>query len=253
MPVFQLSKEIFFPPPTTARDDGLLAVGGDLSENRLLTAYQMGIFPWYSEGDPILWWAPTPRLILQPDRFKTSKRLARTIRNGSFSFSMDQAFPEVIRACAESRLAKGEDTWINEDMIVAYCKLHKSGFAHSLECWQDNKLVGGLYGVAIGAVFCGESMFSLVSNSSKASLAILAATLTDWNFEFIDCQMRTKHLISLGAEELLSSRFFPWLRQAAAKKDRRGIWQLPPGAPHQFKSSKDKTLTPGESPSSLRA
>lgn len=253
MTIFQLSKEIFFPPPTLAQEDGLLAVGGDLSEARLLTAYQMGIFPWYSEGDPILWWAPVPRLILRPNQFKLNKRMRRYLKGGKFHFSMDRSFPEVIQACAESRVIKGEATWINQELIEAYCRLHHTGYAHSVECWQDDKLVGGLYGVAIGAVFCGESMFSLVSNSSKASLAVLASTLKEWDFEFIDCQMRTEHLISQGAEEVSGSRFFSWLQQAIFKEDRCGRWELPEVISHQFSNSNEIILTPGDSASSFKA
>ena len=241
MPVFQLSKEIIFPPPTLARDDGLLAVGGDLSEERLLFAYQMGIFPWYSQGDPILWWAPVPRLIMRPQDFKAGKRLQRYMRSGSFTFSMDRSFPEVIKACAESRVAKGEDTWINQDMIAAYCRLHDSGYAHSLECWQNRELVGGVYGISIGSVFCGESMFSRASNSSKAAFAVLAQTLSAWNFDFIDCQMRTEHLVSLGAKEIPGPQFFAWLQKAILNKDRRGTWQLPKGSTYHSNNPEDNT------------
>jgi len=224
MPVFKLSKDIFFPPPELAREDGLLAVGGDLSPNRLLLAYQMGIFPWYSEGDPLLWWSPIPRLLLPPKEFILHKRLARQLRKESFTFSMDRAFEQVIRQCAESRLQSGEETWINEDMIEAYCLLHQHGYAHSLECWQDDTLVGGLYGLAIGAAFFGESMFAKVSNSSKASLAVLCIFLEKLKFEFIDCQMRTEHLISMGAREFNGPHFFDWLQLAILKSRPPGSW-----------------------------
>ncbi len=226
MPVFQLSDTIFFPPPQLAREDGLLAVGGDLSPERLLVAYQMGIFPWYAEGDPILWWAPTPRLILRPEEFHLSRSLGRELRRGTFTFTMDTAFPAVIRACAEVRTTCGEPTWINEEMIAAYCRLHALGYAHSLECWQGDELVGGLYGVAVGGVFFGESMFSRVANSSKASLAVLARQLTLWQFACIDCQMRTDHLLSLGAHEMAGDQFFSMLQQAILRPDRRGPWEL---------------------------
>ncbi len=226
MPVFQLSDEIFFPPPVLAREDGLLAVGGDLSQNRLLTAYQMGIFPWYSKGDPILWWAPVPRLVLLPYEFKLSRSLARSIRKGVFQFSMDKAFSEVILQCSISRTKKGEDTWINQKMIDAYCALHESGYAHSVECWQDGELVGGLYGISIGAVFFGESMFSSASNSSKAALSVLCQSLTSWDFRFIDCQMRTEHLVSLGAKEIPGAKFFNWLQEAILLPDKQGKWSI---------------------------
>ncbi len=224
MPVFQLSEEIFFPPPELAREDGLLAVGGDLSQTRILTAYQMGIFPWYSAGDPILWWAPTPRLILLPNEFKLPKRLGRELKKGAFQFSMDLTFREVISQCAAIRVKKREDTWINQEMIEAYCLLHEAGYAHSLECWQDGKLAGGLYGISVGGVFFGESMFSKVSNSSKAALAVLSQVLYDWRFDFIDCQMRTEHLVSLGAKEIPGPTFFQWLQNSILKTDRKGPW-----------------------------
>lgn len=227
MPVFQLSSEIFFPPPQLAREDGLLAVGGDLSQTRLLTAYQMGIFPWYSKGDPILWWAPTPRLILLPTEFKLAKRLARDIKKGLFQFSMDHAFRDVIIQCASIRTNQSEATWINQEMIEAYCLLHESGYAHSLECWQDGELAGGLYGISIGGAFFGESMFSKASNGSKAALAVLSQVLAAWEFDFIDCQMRTEHLISLGAKEIPGPVFFQWLQQTILKPDRKGKWVLP--------------------------
>lgn len=228
MPVFQLSDTIYFPPPELAREDGLLAVGGDLSPERLLLAYQMGIFPWYAEADPILWWAPTPRLILVPREFHLSRSLARTLRRGVFAFSLDTAFREVIRACAEVRTDHGQPTWINEEMIAAYCRLHELGYAHSLECWRNGALVGGLYGVSVGGIFFGESMFSRATDSSKASLAVLSGQLLSWGFDGIDCQMRTDHLLSLGAREMPGPRFFALLQRSILRPDRRGMWHLDP-------------------------
>ncbi len=226
MPVFQLSDNIYFPPPELARDDGLLAIGGDLSPERLLLAYQMGIFPWYATGDPILWWAPTPRLILRPQEFHLSRRLARELKKGAFEFSMDKAFQEVIFACAQVRNDQDQPTWINQEMIDAYCLLHQLGYAHSLECWQQGTLVGGLYGVSVGGFFFGESMFSRASNSSKAALAILARQLAAWGFDCIDCQMRTEHLLSLGATEIPGRQFFAMLQQSVLCPDRGGKWRL---------------------------
>ena len=226
MPVFQLGDTIYFPPPELAREDGLLAVGGDLSPERLLLAYQMGIFPWYAAGDPILWWAPTPRLILNPREFHCSRSLQRELTRGIFKFTMDTAFRRVITACAEVRTKQQQPTWIDPAMIEAYCQLHDLGYAHSLECWQNDALVGGLYGVSLGRVFFGESMFSRVANSSKASLAILARQLAAWNFDCIDCQMRTEHLISLGAKEIPGQEFFAMLQQSILRPDRRGTWEL---------------------------
>lgn len=226
MPVFQLSEHIFFPPPELARADGLLAVGGDLSPERLLLAYQMGIFPWYSEGDPILWWSPTPRLILEPHEFHLSRRLARAQRKHPFRISLDQAFRQVMEACAAPRPHQEGDTWINAAMMEAYCRLHELGYAHSIECWQGELLAGGLYGVAIGGVFFGESMFSRIPDSSKAALHFLSTRLAAWNFHFIDCQMRTDHLLSLGAKEIPAPLFFDRLQKAILMEDRIGKWTI---------------------------
>ncbi|MDA8165714.1 MAG: leucyl/phenylalanyl-tRNA--protein transferase, partial [Desulfobacteraceae bacterium] len=208
MPVFQLTEELLFPPPRLARKDGLLAVGGDLAPERLLLAYSQGIFPWYSTGDPILWWAPSPRMILAPEEFHLTRRLAREIRKGTFAVTMDQGFREVITACAAIREEKGPGTWITPEMLEAYCRLHALGFAHSVECWRDGELAGGLYGVSLGTVFFGESMFSRVANSSKTALAALCRQLAAWGFEMIDCQMKTAHLESLGAREMPGEEFY---------------------------------------------
>ena len=224
MPVFQLSDSLLFPPPALAREDGLLAVGGDLSVERLLLAYQQGIFPWYSPGDPILWWSPNPRLILIPEEFHLAKRLRRTIRQQVFSTTFDTDFSGVIRQCAQIRLDTGEGTWLSEEMIEAYQRLHDLGYAHSVECWQGGKLVGGLYGVSLGAVFFGESMFSLAPDSSKVALAGLVDRLKGWAFELIDCQVGTGHLQRLGAREISGEEFSHRLAQAVARPSRLGSW-----------------------------
>ena len=226
MPVFQLSESIFFPPPELAREDGLLAVGGDLSTERLLLAYQMGIFPWYSEGDPILWWAPTPRLILKTHNFHLSKRLSREIKKGVFTFSADQAFPKVIKNCTHRRANQQDSTWITDEMLTAYCLLHDLGHAHSIESWHEGELVGGLYGVSLGGVFFGESMFTLKSNASKAALYALSKKLVAWNFDFIDCQMHTPHLASLGAEEIPGPEFFAILQKSIFRPSHKGKWSI---------------------------
>ncbi|MBU0483086.1 MAG: leucyl/phenylalanyl-tRNA--protein transferase [Proteobacteria bacterium] len=213
MPVFQLEETLLFPPPQLARDDGLLAVGGDLSVERLLLAYSQGIFPWYSPGEPILWWAPDPRLVLFPDELKVSKRLARSIRQNKFQTTFNRSFREVITACSEIRAAGREGTWIDQEMITAYCRLHDLGHAHSVESWQDDKLVGGLYGVSIGKIFFGESMFSRVTDSSKVALAALVNKLESWGFTCIDCQVNTPHLISLGAREIPGEEFYHLLAE----------------------------------------
>jgi leucyl/phenylalanyl-tRNA--protein transferase len=224
MPVFQLSDSLLFPPPALAREDGLLAVGGDLSVPRLLLAYQHGIFPWYSPGEPILWWSPDPRLVLFPAEFHLAKRLARTIRQQIFSITFDTAFAQVIKACGQTRRKEGQGTWLDEEMIRAYCELHDQGHAHSVECWQNGELVGGLYGVALGAVFFGESMFSLVPDSSKVALAGLVERLQGWDFALIDCQVGTGHLQRLGAREISGAEFSTRLAEAVAKPSRLGSW-----------------------------
>lgn len=203
-----------------------MAVGGDLSPPRLLLAYQMGIFPWYSPGEPILWWAPDPRLVLFPHEFKLPKRLARKIRQKTFTITMDEAFADVIMECARIRVENGEGTWIDEPMIQAYNELHDLGYAHSVECWQDGCLVGGLYGVSIGNTFFGESMFSRVADSSKAALAALVHQLLEWNFDMIDCQIRTEHLIGLGAREIPGEEFYDLLQESVNQPTRRGKWSF---------------------------
>ncbi|MGV1098009.1 leucyl/phenylalanyl-tRNA--protein transferase [Thiovibrio sp. JS02] len=225
MPVFQLSDALLFPPPELARADGLLAVGGDLSIPRLLLAYQQGIFPWYSPGDPILWWAPDPRLVLFPSDFHCSRRLARLMRQQPFQVTFDTAFAAVIGQCAKIREESGEGTWLDPAMIEAYSNLHALGYAHSVECWQGGTLVGGLYGVALGAAFFGESMFSLESNSSKIALATLVQQLSDWGFDLIDCQIGTGHLQRMGASEIPGSEFFQRLALAINKPGRQGSWR----------------------------
>ena len=224
MPVFQLTDELLFPPPDLAREDGLLAVGGDLSPERLILAYSHGIFPWYSDGEPILWWSPSPRLILIPQKFHCSRRLARQIRQGTYQTRFDTAFHDVITHCAGVRREHDNGTWIVQDMIEAYCRLHELGYAHSVECWQGDKLVGGLYGVALGGTFFGESMFSLAPNCSKIALAALCSKLTDWDFDLIDCQMKTAHLLRLGAEEISGHEFYTRLAASVTKPTRRNRW-----------------------------
>ncbi len=188
--------------------NGLLAVGGDLSPARLLHAYQRGIFPWFSEAQPILWWAPDPRAVLLPEAIKISRSLKKTLRRGVFQVTFDQVFPRVIEACAAPR-GHQNDTWITNHMVAAYCELHARGFAHSVECWQDGALVGGLYGVAIGKVFFGESMFSRVSDASKVALV----TLCQSGYELIDCQLPSDHLKRMGATEIPRRDFMRLLLQ----------------------------------------
>ena len=227
MPVYQLIDELMFPPPEDADTDGLLAVGGDLSVKRLLLAYQTGIFPWYTEETPILWWSPDPRLILEPKDLKVSGSLQRIIKKGVFKVTMDQAFTDVIKGCAQTERPGQEGTWIVDEMIAAYCDLHEAGFAHSVESWQDGNLVGGLYGVSIGSAFFGESMFSRVNDASKVAFVHLALLLQSWHFTLIDCQVTTKHLLKFGAREIPRSEFLERLKKALCFKTRSGRWKFP--------------------------
>ncbi|MEQ1589581.1 MAG: leucyl/phenylalanyl-tRNA--protein transferase [Gallionella sp.] len=203
-----------FPPVSQALSspNGLLAAGGDLSAAWLLDAYRQGIFPWYNEGDPILWWSPDPRTVFIPDQFNVSTSLNKVLRKHQFEVTFDQGFEQVMRCCAAPRKgAKG--TWISEDIIAAYCELQRLGHAHSVEVWVDKKLTGGLYGIAIGKMFYGESMFSNASNGSKIALAHLAKQLARWQFGMIDCQMSTTHLTSLGAQEISRGKFIAYLQE----------------------------------------
>lgn len=216
-----------FPPVHLAlRDpDGLLALGGDLSPERLLSAYRQGIFPWYSEGQPILWWSPDPRMCLHPAALKISRSLRKTLRKGEFHISLDSDFAAVMTACAEPR-ADSQGTWITDAMVQAYQYLHRLGYAHSVEAWQDDRLVGGLYGVALGRVFFGESMFTRVSDASKVAFVHLGRQLQRWGFELVDCQVYTEHLASLGALPLPRSKFTALLGEYVRAPERIGIWHL---------------------------
>lgn len=214
MPVFTLSKRLSFPPPHLAIKEGLLAVGGDLGAERLLLAYKSGIFPWYSPGEPILWWSPDPRLVLYPDELRTSKSLRRVIKKKGFRITFDKAFEAVIQACANAKRSYGEGTWITDEMKDAYCELYRRGYAHSVEAWQGEKLAGGLYGISIGRAFFGESMFSRVSNASKVAFVTLVENLKQLKFKLIDCQVRTDHLIRFGAREIPRKVFLEQIGKA---------------------------------------
>lgn len=197
-----------FPPPETALDNpnGLLAAGGDLSPERILVAYRHGIFPWFNPGDPILWWSPNPRTVIYPNQFHISKSLRKALKKGIYYVTFDNCFEDVMRACAAPR-TYADGTWIDEDIIAGYTELHRRGYAHSVEVWQENQLVGGLYGMALGKVFFGESMFSRASNASKFGFAYLVRQLSQWNFELIDCQIANDHLFTLGAVEIPREEF----------------------------------------------
>ncbi|HEC30344.1 MAG TPA: leucyl/phenylalanyl-tRNA--protein transferase [Gammaproteobacteria bacterium] len=197
--------------------DGLLAIGGDLSQERILSAYRSGIFPWYSEGQPLLWWSPDPRPVLFPEKLKISRSLRKTINRNPFKITLNEAFESVINACSSVRREGQDGTWITDSMIHSYSNLHQSGYAHSVEAWQDNKLVGGLYGIAIGEVFFGESMFSLVTDASKVAFVYFIEHLTQKGFRLIDCQVYTSHLESLGAEQIPRKRFIRLLDDLCTK------------------------------------
>ena len=222
-----------FPPVKLAlrEPDGLLAAGGDLSPQRLIAAYRRGIFPWYSQGQPILWWCPDPRAILLPSEFKTSRSLAKTLRNGGCVTRIDTAFDAVIRACGSSEVRPG-GTWLSVEMRAAYTTLHRLGHAHSFETWRDDRLVGGLYGVAIGRVFYGESMFSLESDASKIPMRRLCDELLAREFHMIDCQMATPHLLSLGAQLIPRSEFIALVETFAAVPAPPASWAAPPADHH---------------------
>ena len=216
-----------FPPLELALSEpnGLLCAGGDLSPQRLINAYSQGIFPWYAKGEPILWWSPNPRMVLVPSEFKLSRSLLRTLRVGRYHVRLDRDFPSVIRACAEARRKGQAGTWITSEMQSAYLTLHELGYAHSVETWIDDALVGGLYGLAIGKMFYGESMFSLVSDASKIALAHLVRYLKAQGFGLIDCQMNTPHLASLGAREIPRSDFITRLRELTVTMS-HGRWDI---------------------------
>lgn len=225
MPVYRLSRDLIFPPPALAEPDGLLAVGGDLSVKRLLLAYSMGIFPWYSDDSPILWWSPDPRLVLFPAELHVSRSLRQTIRKGLYRITFDTVFEQVIRACAERHEDTKGATWLTEEMIEAYVRLHRAGFAHSVESWtEDGALAGGVYGVGLGSVFFGESMFARRSDASKVAFVTLVGRLGHDGCSMIDCQMTTRHLQRFGACEIPRERFLQLLQQGTQLPTRTGSW-----------------------------
>ena len=222
-----LDPESPFPPLETAlaRPNGLLAVGGDLSPSRLIDAYRRGIFPWFNEGEPILWWSPDPRMVLFPQELKISRSLRKTLKRGNYEIRADSAFKQVMEACAAPR-GDQAGTWIHAEMIAAYERLHEMGMAHSMETWIEGELVGGLYGVGQGKMFFGESMFFRVSDASKIAFVHLVTQLQRWGFEMIDCQMKTEHLASLGAREISRKEFRQKLKELVHYPERGKKWCL---------------------------
>ena len=211
MPVFRLSSELIFPNVIYSEPDGLLAVGGDLSPERVLLAYNLGIFPWY-EVEPILWWSLNPRFVIYPNEVKYSNSMKQVLKKNVFQITTNQCFREVITACSNAKREGQHGTWITDEMIEAYCKLHELGHAHSIEAWQDGILVGGLYGIKMKRVFCGESMFAKVSNASKAAFLTYVKQLINEGIELIDCQSYTEHLESLGARFIPRNEYLKYLK-----------------------------------------
>ncbi|MBN9227529.1 MULTISPECIES: leucyl/phenylalanyl-tRNA--protein transferase [Legionella] len=213
-----------FPNPETSDNQGLLFIGGDLTPQRILQAYSQGVFPWYEPGTPILWWSPNPRLILLPTEFNISHSLQKSLKK-PFKFTMDTAFSQVIMACATNP-GRINNTWITQEMIEAYTHLHKMGYAHSFEVWYENELVGGLYGLSLGRAFFGESMFHKMTDASKIAFYYLCKTLAEWNFDFIDCQIPTHHLQSLGAKIIERREFLHMLHLSLQHPTKHGLWNI---------------------------
>lgn len=223
--VYRLSKKNAFPNPEDAEEDGLLAVGGDLLPERIILAYAQGIFPWYNEN-PILWWSPNPRMVLYPEKFKISKSLQQVLKSNKFSVSIDACFADVIENCKSINRSNQDGTWITPAMKKAYIRLHKIGIAHSFEVFNNEKLVGGLYGVSLGKAFFGESMFHIESNASKVAFYYLCQFAKQNNFQFIDCQVANPHLESLGAEEIPRSEFLKLLEINIENQTLQGKWKF---------------------------
>jgi leucyl/phenylalanyl-tRNA--protein transferase len=211
--MYFLSKELFFPPVSEANPDGILAIGGDLSPQRLLLAYKSGIFPWFEQGEPIFWWSPSPRMVLFLDELVVSKSMRNILNRDIFKVTFNQNFREVISNCQKIKRDGQNGTWITNDMIEAYCKLHELGIAKSVEVWQNEELVGGLYGIDLGHIFCGESMFSKVSNASKVAFMALVNQLKKDNYKVLDCQVYNEHLESLGCREIDRTDFMEMLKK----------------------------------------
>ncbi len=222
------SIDLRFPPIELASPEGLLAVGGDLRAERLLEAYRHGIFPWYNPGQPILWWSPDPRTVLFPPKLRVSRSLRKILRRKKFEVTLDTAFRDVIQSCAQPRPKSSGGTWITPEMIEAYCVLHELGLAHSVESWRNGILVGGLYGVAMGGAFFGESMFSREADASKVSFVYLVRQLERWGYAIIDCQLPSEHLFSLGAEEIRRRDFTQRLEIALKQPAHQGRWRFDP-------------------------
>lgn len=229
MPVFRLGKALAFPKPELAHESGLLAVGGDLRPERILLAYGEGIFPWYSEGQPIMWHSPDPRTVLLASKLRTNQSLRQALKRRPYRLTLDTRFRDVMQACSETPRPGQDGTWITDEMLDAYCKLHDLGLAHSVEAWDGDALVGGLYGISLGAVFFGESMFAHAPDASKIAFTKFARQLTRWHIDLIDCQVHTNHLDRFGAQEWPRAVYISELHKALAlQPTRQGRWTLDP-------------------------
>ena len=229
MPVYRLAKELVFPPPEGASPEGIVAIGGDFKPERLVLAYSQGIFPWPHEGLPLLWFSPDPRFVLKPEDAHVPRSLRKVMKKAKLQVRTDTAFERVIRACGEAPRPGQDGTWITEPLVKGYVALHDLGYAHSVETWQDGELVGGLYGVSLGAAFFGESMFARTPDASKVAFATLLANLDLWKFRLVDSQVYTDHVARFGAEEWSRRRYLRELRSTLAAETRRGPWTLPLG------------------------
>jgi leucyl/phenylalanyl-tRNA--protein transferase len=225
MPIFALTDEILFPPPELADEDGIIAVGGDLRPERLIAAYRAGIFPWPHEGYPLLWFCPPKRFVLKPQNLHIRRSLQKAMRKGRYEIAFDTCFSDVMRGCQAKDRPDQDGTWITDEMIEGYTRLHEMGFAHSAEAFEDGKLVGGVYGVSMGGTFCGESMFANAPDASKIAFATLVTHLIAWGFDLVDCQNESEHLASFGAHLVSRKEFLLSLRGSQLQTTRRGKWE----------------------------
>jgi leucyl/phenylalanyl-tRNA--protein transferase len=225
MPIFALSDEILFPPPELADDDGIIAIGGDLRAERLLAAYRAGIFPWPHEGYPLLWFCPPKRFVLEPLKLHVGRSLQKAMRKGLYEIAFDTSFREVMKGCQAKDRPDQDGTWITDEIVEGYTRLHEMGFAHSAEAFENGKLVGGVYGVSLGGTFCGESMFANAPDASKIAFATLVSHLAAWDFDLVDCQNESQHLASFGAHLVSRKEFLIRLAGSQAKTTMQGKWQ----------------------------
>jgi leucyl/phenylalanyl-tRNA--protein transferase len=229
MPIYRLIREHVFPPPEGADPSGIVAIGGDLHPDRVWLAYRSGIFPWYSEGEPLLWWSPEPRFGFRPSELEVQRSLAKRVRRGDYTITLDTAFSDVLRGCAGTRRPGQRGTWLTEDLQAAFRELHARGITHSAEAWRDGRLAGGLYGVVVGGMFCGESMFALEPDASKVAFVWLVRQLEAWGFGFIDCQVPTPHLARFGAYEISRATYLAHLEHLRAPRGPSGPWSFDHG------------------------